>query len=272
MKLSVTIVTDASMSAPVLLRGSYFKTIKKAAKIGYKGVEIHLSDPEEVEQDAIYDYCKKYSIKISSLGTGSSYSRDGLSLSSINEETRKSAVNRIISHIDFASRMKSKVIIGLMRGLKKENESYKKFKKNLKKSLLECLDYAEKKEVSLVLEAINRFECDTFNTLKETGDFIKGFSSDKLKLHIDTFHMNIEERNINQSIIEYGDLIDHVHFADSNRWYPGQGHFDFSETVTALREIGYNGYIAIECLPLPGPEQAAVGAYNYCKNLKEEQI
>jgi 5-keto-L-gluconate epimerase len=74
--------------------------------------------------------------------------------------------------------------------------------------------------------------------------------------------MNIEEDRIGRNIIAAGKHIGHVHIADSNRGYPGTGHYDFTETIAALKAVGYEGALAIECLAKPTPETAAQGAYD----------
>jgi sugar phosphate isomerase/epimerase len=84
----------------------------------------------------------------------------------------------------------------------------------------------------------------------------------------DTFHMNIEEPIIEESLKKYGDLIKHIHFADSNRWPPGYGHTDFKSIVETLKQIGYEGYISFEMLPMPDPDTAARQAIDFVKKLE----
>ena len=81
--------------------------------------------------------------------------------------------------------------------------------------------------------------------------------------------MNIEEPDIRESILEGGSMIGHCHLADSNRWYPGAGHYDFSETVDALRQIGYKGALAMECCYFPDQNTAAKEAYKTMKKVLE---
>lgn len=69
--------------------------------------------------------------------------------------------------------------------------------------------------------------------------------------------MNIEEPSIEESIRKAGDRIFHFHYADSNRWYPGAGHLDFSSIIRALADVNYNGYVSGEHRPDPNPGQAA---------------
>ena len=160
--------------------------------------------------------------------------------------------------ISFASRTKSKVIIGSVKG-KLPNDLNKRSLALtwIRDCFNECIDQAEKLDVVLLVEAINRYEINFLNTVEEAYEFIKAFSTDKLALLVDTFHMNIEEEDMCKIIYEYSKYIRHVHFADSNRYYPGRGHIDFKSILSALRDIDYDEYIALECLPKPNPDTVA---------------
>jgi len=81
--------------------------------------------------------------------------------------------------------------------------------------------------------------------------------ADNFGLLLDTFHMNIEEPDILQSISACGDRIFHFHVADSNRWYPGAGHLDFAGILSRLQSTGYDGFVSGEFMPLPDPLTAA---------------
>ncbi len=69
--------------------------------------------------------------------------------------------------------------------------------------------------------------------------------------------MNIEEKSMADSLREIGTLLWHVHFADSNRFAPGMGHLNFRELTAALKEIGYDGYVSAEIIPVPDSYVAA---------------
>ncbi len=84
----------------------------------------------------------------------------------------------------------------------------------------------------------------------------------------DTFHMNIEEPVIAESIKKYSNLIRHFHFADSNRWPPGYGHTDFKKVMDVLKEIDYKDFISFEMLPMPEPDTAARHAISFVKGLE----
>ena len=79
-----------------------------------------------------------------------------------------------------------------------------------------------------------------------------------LGLLADTFHMNIEEVSIEDSLIQAKDYLTHVHFADSNRWAPGCGHLDFRKVIETLKKIDYQDYVSAEILPLPDSDSCAL--------------
>jgi sugar phosphate isomerase/epimerase len=88
-------------------------------------------------------------------------------------------------------------------------------------------------------------------------ELIEAVGADNFGLLLDTFHMNIEEPKIEDSIRAAGDRIFHFHVADSNRWYPGAGHIDFGAAMATLRDIGYTGYLSVEAMPMPDADTCA---------------
>ena len=107
------------------------------------------------------------------------------------------------------------------------------------------------------LEPLNRYEDHMINTLATARDIIVEGGFRNVKITADFFHMNIEENDIGQSILDNKELVGHIHLADSHRYQPGSGHMDFISGFKALNEIGYEGYMAFECRVLgeePGVE------------------
>ena len=88
-----------------------------------------------------------------------------------------------------------------------------------------------------------------------------------LKLLLDTFHMNIEEIDIVAAIRTAGHHLGYLHFADSNRLAPGQGHLDFFSIINVMDEIGYRGTIGVEILPHPDDLTAMRQAGSYLRTL-----
>jgi 5-keto-L-gluconate epimerase len=265
MKLAVTGILEAKEDAPLVFRGEYKDIIPKAAEIGYDAMELHIYDSLEIDRPKLKSLFEENGIKLSSIGTGSAYARDRLSLASDDPNIRKQAINRIKDHIVTAKDYGAVVIIGLIKGLVSECRHIDSYMLYLKNSLTECLNTAEEKKVILGLELLNRYESENLNTIEEGLSFIDEVGSDYLKLHLDTYHMNIEERNCAKSIYKAKGKIGHVHIADSDRWYAGHGHYDFRETIKALKEVGYEGALSVESFQYPTPEKSAKYSYEYLK-------
>lgn len=101
--------------------------------------------------------------------------------------------------------------------------------------------------VCVLLEPLIRYESDFPRDLAEAASICDEVASPGLKLMADFFHMNVEEADIAASLKSAARHLRHVHLADSNRQVPGRGHTDFAAGFKALREIGYDGFAALEC-------------------------
>lgn len=112
--------------------------------------------------------------------------------------------------------------------------------------LRELAPVARDAGVHLFLEPLNRYEAYIVNRV-EQGAEIARETGEPVAVMADFFHMNIEEADIATAIRASANHIVYVHVADSNRLQPGQGHLDFRPGFAALKEIGYDGYLGIEC-------------------------
>ena len=129
------------------------------------------------------------------------------------------------------------IIIGWIRGKIPDLNSFDKYEKRFAKNIKELSSYASKKNVKIHIEAINRYEINFLNTGKEVLDFIEKYQLENVFIHLDTFHMNIEEANIYETLKICSSKLGYIHFADSNRNYPGAGHLDFQKIIDTLRQI-----------------------------------
>ena len=113
-------------------------------------------------------------------------------------------------------------------------------------------EHAEREGVTLLLEPLNRYEDYLVNTLADAAALVTELGSPGLRIIADTYHMNIEERDLAAALQEVAPLIGHVQASDSNRLEPGAGHVDWALFGATVRSIGYTGSIAIESR-LSGP-------------------
>lgn len=265
-------ITSTSMKlrerAPVVLRGEDSWCFEQIQKIGYDGVELHIHDSDQIDRKLLKQELDKYGLSLTSIGTGSAYGKDHVFLSSEDEDTRKAAIDRLKGHILTASDYPhAVVIIGLIKGKVSDCRDRETYFKYLIPSLQECAKEAEKYQVYLGIELINRYESDVINTIEEGMELLDQVGSPWLQLHLDTYHMNIEESDISQAIHTAQGKICHVHVADNDRWYVGHGHYDFTETLIALKDIGYTGAICVESLGFPDMISSAKASYENMKRI-----
>jgi sugar phosphate isomerase/epimerase len=114
-------------------------------------------------------------------------------------------------------------------------------------ALEELGEHAESVGVSVFLEPLNRYEDYMINRVEQAIELCEHVGLGSLKVMGDFFHMNIEEKDIAETIRNAAGHLAHVHLSDSNRLQPGAGHIDFAPGFRALQEIGYDGDLAVEC-------------------------
>jgi sugar phosphate isomerase/epimerase len=114
-------------------------------------------------------------------------------------------------------------------------------------ALEELGEHADREGTLVLLEPLNRYEDHMLNRLVQAVELSREVGRDSVKVMGDLFHMNIEEDDPGESIRRAQGYLAHVHLADSNRAQPGAGHTDFARSFEALRDIGFDGYLAMEC-------------------------
>jgi sugar phosphate isomerase/epimerase len=267
MKLSIVLSTHAAQFEAVAFKGDFETNITKIAGYGYDGVELAIRDPKLVDPDQLEGVVGKHKLVVPAIGTGQAWGEEGLSFTSNDPDVRRAAIERIKSHIPLAARFKAVVILGLIRGITPEGQSHKQSMGYLVEALQECSAAAAPYGVRYALEPLNRYETDLIHTVAGGLDLIERVGADNFGLLLDTFHMNIEEPSIEESIRTCGNRIFHFHVADSNRWYPGAGHLDFKRILDTLFETGYSGFVSGEFMPIPDADTGAQRAIEYLQQL-----
>jgi sugar phosphate isomerase/epimerase len=230
-------------------------SIRKAAVLGFDGVELFTSSAEAVDAQLLLGLVEKYAIKISAVGTGAGKVIHGLTLTDPDPENRQKAVAFIAQMMSFGAQFQAPAIIGSMQGNAGSDRAASLA--DLAEALRELGELALSLGVHLIYEPLNRYETNLFNRLEDAAQFLEEEGIKGVGLLADLFHMNIEERDLAESIRQSASWIRHVHFADSNRRPIGNGHSEINAVSEALKEIGYNGYVSAEAFPWPDSDAAA---------------
>lgn len=268
MKIGVSLAVYEDKSAPwVYSGGDILKNMTELKEIGIDGVDLFVDRMSDSDIENMKTYLDKSGIEVAMLvafyigGIGASFSDQS-------KNKRAFAIEEYKKQIDVAAYLKALTMpIGYNRGKLAAGRDYNDYLKYLAESLAEVSEYGAKKGVKVCLEPINRYEMNTFMALDETCEFIDKFGLKDLKILADLYHMNIEDGDMAKAIIDAGDKIAHMHVSDGNRRIPGTGHIDYLSCLGALKQIGYEGYLSAECLPLPSSYECAKQSNEYLRKI-----
>ena len=267
MKLSIVLSTQPAQFQAATFKGDLETNLARIASFGYDGVELAIRDPKIVDLDNLDELVRKHKLSVPAIGTGQAWGEEALSFTDPDPTIRRVAIERIKSHVPVASRFGAIIIIGLIRGIVKPGVDHAQAMDWLVEALRECSEAARPHGIRLALEPINRYETTLINNTAQGLELIEHVGADNFGLLLDTFHMNIEEPVIEDSICSCGERVFHFHVADSNRWYPGAGHLDFKSMLNTLFATGYRGWVSGEFLPKPDAETAAQKGITYLRQI-----
>lgn len=150
-------------------------------------------------------------------------------------------------------------------------EPYAKLDENQKVDFLEIylelLEPLKGTKGKMLLENINRYESKYLNTLNDCKEIVDLVRHENAGILADLFHMSIEEKNIPDAIKSVGHDICHVHLGDNNRLLPGYGSTDWEKCFSALKAVGYRGFVNLECSTCGNPEKTLPQTAVFLKEL-----
>ncbi|GAP09672.1 sugar phosphate isomerase [Bellilinea caldifistulae] len=226
--------------------------IGKAKSAGFDVAEFPILEPRKLNLKNLRRTLDHEGM-LASCGTGLDTKRD---ISSPDLSIRQAGVSHLRACIESAAILGSPVLGGVIYTA--WGDIPPKDRKLRRAYAIENLQIAamiaEEYGVYLCLEVLNRFEGWLINTVEEGLELLAEVNSPFVKLHLDTFHLNIEEDDIASSIRHAGENLGHFHCVENNRKVPGRGHIPWGQVRDALREIGYSGYLVTEAFVNPSGE------------------
>ncbi|MFZ4609810.1 MAG: sugar phosphate isomerase/epimerase family protein [Gemmataceae bacterium] len=234
----------------------HFPILEKIKKTGYDGVEIPLFDGDA-------EHYKKIKKELDNLGLGCT------AVTVVNAETnpispdasiRKAGLERIKWALDMTSVMGGDLLAGPYHsalGVFSGQPPTADERKRAVEVLTQAADHAQKVNVKIAIEYLNRFECYFLTNAMDAKNLVREINHPYFGTMYDTFHANIEEKNISQAIASMEDTYVHVHISENDRGTPGSGHVHWDETFKALRKAKYDGWLTIEAFGRALPDLAA---------------
>jgi len=126
---------------------------------------------------------------------------------------------------------------------------------------------AARSNITIGIEVVNRYESNVLNTAAQAVDFCKRVGAPNIKVHLDTYHMHIEEADIEAAIVQTGPLLGYFHIGESNRGYLGAGSIDFDRVFRGLAKADYRGPITFESFSSAVVNQPLSGILAIWRNL-----
>ena len=233
--------------------------IDKVQKLGYDILEFQaqpLLAMTDEECRAIKKYADERDIKLSySLGLNPKYD-----ISNPDKEVRTGGIEYLSNIVRKIAVMEGELFSGVTYAgwgipsyFVDEAEKEALYCRSVE-SMKEVMRVAEKEGVIVCCEAVNRFESPLINTASEAIRYADMVDSKNIGIHLDTYHMNIEENNIGDAIRLVGKRLRHFHTGENNRNVPGRGHLNWDEIFKALKDIDYKHDIVSEPFLMMGDE------------------
>jgi D-psicose/D-tagatose/L-ribulose 3-epimerase len=221
--------------------------ISKAKELGFQVLDLAIAYPERFPLNAVKEELKKVDIEVVTTTTlepkGNIISPD--------PEVRKVGVELLKKLIDINNDLGSKIFGGVNYAawgyITKCPRTQKEWDWSVT-AMREVAEYAkETGEVDICVEPVNRFESHFLNIAEDAVRYCRDVGTGNIKVHLDTFHMNIEETDFVEAAKICGkEYLGYVHTCENNRGIPGTGHVPWKEFFLALKEIGFFGPLVIE--------------------------
>jgi sugar phosphate isomerase/epimerase len=262
-KFSATIPYQYDTPFSPFPAADYEKGLDWLQTSGFDAEEICISHYQGVDVAKIRHDLDQRGLGCSTISTGQARTLEGISLIDDDPAVRRKAQKRVNEHITAAHLLGSQVTIGLLRGLG-EGGRVEEQQERLIATIAPCIAYAREQKVTLLFEPINRYETTLVNSAAAALEMIADLGNPEgVGILWDVFHANIEDADWAEAIAMMGPKLRHVHFADSNRYFPGYGHLDFDLIYDQLQKNGFDGYISFECLNMPAAQTviAEAGAF-----------
>jgi D-psicose/D-tagatose/L-ribulose 3-epimerase len=198
----------------------------------------------------------KYSLEVSGLTCDSGWPAEDHDLANKSAPNRQKAVDYFQRQIECVKVVGGDYLIvvpsavGKFRSMGADTDEDWKW---AVESVCNLTETAAKNQVTLVIEPLNRYESCIVNTAEDVSRFVAEVNHPNVRALLDTYHMNIEESDVEKAFPTVRDCLEVVHFADSNRRALGRGHIDFRPVVSGMKSIAFDKTIVLECTA-PGPD------------------
>jgi D-psicose/D-tagatose/L-ribulose 3-epimerase len=214
---------------------------------GFDSVEIALEDASHIDPKIVKKALSDNGLICGSMCGAMGAGRDLRG----SKQDQQSSIDYLKSVMDAMAEVGTPVLAGPLystvgRAEATEESEYKRQWETVVGHLKTLADYAGKRNIKLAIEPLNRYETDFINTCEQAMNLVNDVNSDAITVHLDSYHMNIEEKDSPRAILRAGSKLGHFHACGTDRGTPGNDHTNWEGIVAAIKEIRYDGGVVIE--------------------------
>ncbi|MFD1538754.1 sugar phosphate isomerase/epimerase family protein [Nonomuraea guangzhouensis] len=219
-------------------------TVRRARACGFDVVEIPVFEPDTLSPAATRQALERHGME-ATCSVGLPFDAD---LASDDGAVSAAGERYLLAALDFAAAVGSTYLGGVIYGAfgKHSGPPTAAGRDNAAGALRRVARRALDHGITLGLETVNRYESNLLNTAAQTRAFIAEIGAANIAVHLDTYHMNIEEDDLARAVADSAGVLGYVHIGESHRGALGTGTVDFAAVFGALREIGYDGVMTFE--------------------------
>jgi D-psicose/D-tagatose/L-ribulose 3-epimerase len=239
-----TLGIHALVWAGDLAPASARQIIESSKQAGFDLVELSLHAPQVMDIAYTRDLLQEHGMKVG-CSRGLSFAAD---VSSEDPECVRRGIAMLEEGVTIAAELGGNYFGGILYGAmaKYPGPLTAKGRQHATESVKRMADFAARKGITLGLEVVNRYESNQLNTAMQALEMLDKIDAPNVKVHLDTYHMNIEETDFLRPVLACGNRLGYVHIGESNRGYLGSGTINFAEFFQGLAEIDYQGVITFE--------------------------
>lgn len=221
--------------------------LKKFKDWGFDSVELALEDASHIDPKTFKKALADNGLVCASMCGAFGPGRDLRGA----KQDQQTSLDYIKSLLDTMAEVGTPVLVGPLyssvgRAEATEAGEYKKQWDTVAGHLRTLAEYAKQRNIKLAIEPLNRYETDFINSCEQAMKMVKDVNHDAIGVHLDTYHMNIEEKDSAKAILLAGDKLAHFHACGCDRGTPGNDHINWTPIVDALKKINYQGSVVIE--------------------------
>jgi len=227
------------------------RAVAAAAHYQMDFIEVALLNPQAVDAAHTRALLEKHGLRVvASLG---------LPEDAWPSRAPEAAITRLTMALDKAAEMGCEALTGVTYGGIGERTGVPPTEAeydNVARALEAAAKHARSLGLLFGIEPVNRYETHLINTARQAVEMIERVGAENMFVHLDTYHMNIEEKGAGNGIIDAREHLKYIHLSESDRGTPGSGTCDWDEIFATLKAIGFNGGLAMESFINMPPELA----------------